>query len=239
MQFQDFTNIDTPEGVQLELTLAGLGTRMVAQLVDGSIKGGVALVLLFAVGTQVSVIVWIALLPVLFFGYEMVFEAVWSGRTPGKRSAGIRVVRLDGSAITLTNSIVRNLMRAIDVLPGAYGVGAILVFATKKHQRLGDLAAGTIVIRERKPVRELPAVPLGAIRVPQGFDATMVTQDEVALARSFLARRSSLETAHRNRLADQIATRMADLIVDPSGSLAGEKLIEVVVAVKTGAIGRS
>ena len=238
MQFQEFANIDTPEGVQLELTLAGLGTRMIAQFVDSLVKAGVALVLLLVIGTQVSFIFWVTMLPVLFFGYEIVFETLWAGRTPGKRLSHIRVVRADGSAITFTNAIVRNLMRLVDILPGTYGVGAVLVFTTKNHQRLGDLAAGTIVVREPLKVEHLPAVRLDRVQVPPGFDATMVTQDQVGLARSFLIRRASLDPGHRQRLALQIAQQLKRSIVDPSGSLSGERLVEVVVAVKT-ASGRS
>ena len=236
MQFEDTTTVDTPEGVQLELTLAGLGTRMTAQLTDWLIKGVASLLLLLIVGRfdLASVVVLVSLTLVLFFGYELLFEVIWSGRTPGKRASGIRVVKSDGSPVTFTAVLVRSLLRVVDFLPTFYGVGAILVFTTRKNQRLGDLAAGTVVVREPKKSSSPVTTLLEDVSVPPGFDATRVTQEQLALARSFLLRRQSLGLDVRERLAGQIADELRAVVMDPSGGLADIRLIEVVVAAKSG-----
>lgn len=235
MELEDTTHVNTPEGVLLELTLAGLGTRMTAQLVDGLIKGAILLGVLLVIGfAQVTPVLLFTMIPILFFGYELAFEAMWSGRTPGKRSSGIRVLRADGGPINFTSAVVRNLLRIVDQLPIGYGVGAVLVFTTKKNQRLGDLAAGTVVVRERK----LDASPLRAgldhVVVPAGFDATAVSQEQLALARSFQLRKSSLGHEPRGRIARQVAAELRKTTVDPASTLSDEQLIEVVIAVKSG-----
>ena len=84
------------------------------------------------------------------WGYFTLFEAFWNGRTPGKRVARIRVIQRSGRAIGLFESMARNLVRYVDQLPFFYAVGVIAMFATRQHQRLGDLAAGTLVVRDRE-----------------------------------------------------------------------------------------
>jgi uncharacterized RDD family membrane protein YckC len=241
MFFDDTTHIDTPEGVHLELTLAGLGSRITAQLLDGLIKAVVVLFVLVALAnSELGVALSITVAAVIVLGFEIIFEMLWVGQTPGKRAMKLRVVMTDGGSVTFAPVVVRNLLRLIDFLPGAYAVGAVLAFTTKKAQRLGDLVAGTIVVRERKP-RPAPIGLRGLDRVtvPPGFDATAVTSDQVVLCRNFLARRTTLEYATRLRMAQAIEAQLAQSVVDPTGELVGEGLIEVVLAVKTGASGMS
>ena len=235
MQFDNTTGIDTPEGVQLELTLAGLGSRLVASLADTVVKGVIVLLAAMLAGAIGASAIFVALVsvPILFFGYETFFETRWSGRTPGKRWNGLRVVMADGSPVTFTPVLVRNLLRVVDWLPAMFSLGALLVFTTKKNQRLGDLAAGTLVIRERKadePVSRR-SVP---IAVPAGFDATAVTQEQLVLARSYLERKDSLDGIYQARLANQIADELRNVVLDPTGSMSNNQLIAAVVAVKTG-----
>ena len=150
---QETLRIATPEGVSLELSLAGLGSRFVALLADTFLQG-VALALLivalvvadvdrFAFGAVVAVAIF-----ALLFVYPMAFELAAGGRTPGKRWSSLRVVCDDGSPLTFRSSALRNVLRLVDILPGLYLVGAIAIFATRANQRLGDLAAGTLVVRE-------------------------------------------------------------------------------------------
>ena len=90
---------------------------------------------------------------IVFFcnwGYFTLFEAFWNGQTPGKRVARIRVIQRSGRAIGLFESMARNFVRYVDQIPFFYAVGVIAMFATKQHQRLGDLAAGTLVVRDRE-----------------------------------------------------------------------------------------
>src|ERR1035437_7266813 len=145
------------------MPLAGIGSRFIALLVDMLIwcAGFLVLVILFAVFAPknkalskipeqwaVALVIFIVFL--LFWGYFTLFEAFWNGRTPGKRVARIRVIQRSGRAIGLFESMARNLVRYVDFLPFFYGVGVIAVFVTRQHQRLGDLAAGTLVVRDRQ-----------------------------------------------------------------------------------------
>lgn len=154
----------TPEGVSLEFVLAGLGSRFVAALLDGIVQGVAALILVYAVaealgGTSangstttrsyvaaglISLIVFLA-----FFGYPVLFECLNNGRTPGKAMTGLRVVRTTGAAVRFRSSVLRNIVRIVDWLPGFYAVGAVLVVASRHNQRLGDMLGSTLVVRER------------------------------------------------------------------------------------------
>lgn len=159
----DQLNIDTPELVSIEMPLAGIGSRFIALLVDYLIwfAGLVVVVLVSSfilpaihafnhVSEQWAEALVIFLIFLLNWGYFTLFEAFWNGRTPGKRIARIRVIQRSGRAIGLFESMARNLIRYVDQLPFFYAVGVIAMFVTKQHQRLGDLAAGTLVVRDRE-----------------------------------------------------------------------------------------
>jgi uncharacterized RDD family membrane protein YckC len=164
----DELNIDTPELVDIQMPLAGIGSRFIALLVDTLIWFACFLVVgvllaIFLPGiaafSELSAEWAVALVIFIIFmanwGYFTLFEAFWNGRTPGKRVARIRVIQRSGRAIGLIESMTRNLVRYIDMQPFAlYAVGVIAIFATRQHQRLGDLAAGTLVVRDR--VQEAP-----------------------------------------------------------------------------------
>lgn len=159
----DQLSIDTPELVSIEMPLAGIGSRFIALLVDYLIWGAgfTVLVLLLSlilpsilafsrVSGQWAVALVIFFLFLVNWGYFTLFEAFWNGCTPGKRVAHIRVIQRSGRAIGLFESMARNLVRYVDQLPGFYAVGVITMFVTRQHQRLGDLAAGTLVVRDRE-----------------------------------------------------------------------------------------
>src|SRR5579859_1276777 len=158
MVFEDRLTLDTPEGVQLELTLAGVGSRFTAALVDYLIQGVILLALGLVLGYGVGVDPGaggfaLAIFSICFFlvftGYDVSFEVLNAGRTPGKRLNGLRVVRESGAPVTFATSAVRNVLRLIDILPGWYIVGIASILITGRNQRLGDLAAGTVVVRDR------------------------------------------------------------------------------------------
>jgi uncharacterized RDD family membrane protein YckC len=165
----DQLNIDTPELVEIEMPLAGIGSRFIALLVDmliwmaGLFVLGIATAIFGAsigafskISAQWAEAIVIFILFLLFWGYFTLFEAFWNGRTPGKRVARIRVIQRSGRAIGLFESMARNLVRYIDMQPfPLYAVGVIAIFSTRQHQRLGDLVAGTLVVRDR--VLEEPA----------------------------------------------------------------------------------
>ncbi|MFZ1084260.1 MAG: RDD family protein [Terracidiphilus sp.] len=158
----DQINIDTPELVEIEMPLAGIGSRFLALLIDYLILIAGTLLLswlwdVFLPGLksfselsyQWAVAIRLLIIFAINWGYFTLFEAFWNGRTPGKRIAKIHVIQRSGRAIGLFESMARNLVRFIDQIPFFYAVGLITMFCTRQHQRLGDLAAGTLVVRER------------------------------------------------------------------------------------------
>jgi len=136
---------------------------------------------------------------------------LWNGQSPGKRWTGLRVIRADGTPITLSESFIRNLTRLVDFLPAAYGVGIITMFIDKKSRRLGDLAAGTLVVHDRAPIsiqslsvkRSINYSVQGYKPVSlDGFPVERLTNDDLSLIEDFLSRRDQL--THRETLAIQI-----------------------------------
>jgi uncharacterized RDD family membrane protein YckC len=233
-------SIATPEGLDLDVVLAGAGSRVIAGLLDALLKGAVLLAGLFATvvaspNSGVLVALWALLGFAVVFGYDVLFEVAAGGRTPGKRWTGLRVLTREGSAVGVGPSVVRNLLRLVDAIPGPYVVGIVLVALTRRHQRLGDLVAGTIVVRER---RQLAPALVGPISSTSGFelarwDVSAVTADEVATVRRFLERRDSLDPTARRRLAEDLAARLLPRVVGPSEPPVPERFLEDLVAVKS------
>jgi uncharacterized RDD family membrane protein YckC len=159
----DQLNIDTPELVAIEMPLAGIGSRFIAILVDYLIWGFaffifflLALIVIpaFSIFGRISAnwAIGIALLIVflMHWGYFALFEAFSNGRTPGKRVARIRVIHQSGRGINFVEALARNLVRYVDGLPSFYAVGIVVIFLSRRNQRLGDMVAGTLVVRDRQ-----------------------------------------------------------------------------------------
>lgn len=159
---RDQLNIDTPELVAIEMPLAGIGSRFIAILIDYIILGAFLLLLLLVsaivipalhifggVSANWAIGIFFLIVFLMQWGYFSLFEALWKGRTPGKRAAKIRVIHQSGRGITFLESLSRNLVRFIDYLPGFYAVGVVAMFMSRQHQRLGDMVAGTLVVRDR------------------------------------------------------------------------------------------
>ena len=148
----------TPEKAVVSYKLAGVGGRIGSHLIDLLI-----ILLLWITLSVVGSVLSLTISPVLgmalmvfgvvssVFLYFILFEWLWNGQTIGKRAVGLRVVSLDGTPVTLRGAVYRNLLRPADFLPVMYFAGLIAMFMNEKSQRLGDLAAGTIVIHEAKP----------------------------------------------------------------------------------------
>jgi uncharacterized RDD family membrane protein YckC len=162
--YHDQLSIDTPEQVELNYSVAGIGSRFVALLLDmliilaAYVVLGVAFVLAASVlggrNNSGALGLWfIAALVVVYFvinwGYFALFEAYWQGQTPGKRVMLLRVIKDSGRQITLFEALARNLLRFVDYLPGFYLVGVIAMLCNKRNKRLGDMVAGTLVVHER------------------------------------------------------------------------------------------
>src|SRR3954469_18773110 len=224
--------IETPERVPLHFALASIGNRFIACAIDHTIQ----IVTLIVVGTFFAIISnassfgsrlmsapkWvIALLIVIQFvifdGYFAMFEWLWRGQTPGKRWLKLRVIREDGRPITFFEAAVRNILRNFDIMPlPFYSVGLISVFASSKDQRIGDMVAGTVVVREREA--EAPAfaqvfaspVSDAALRRsfrPVAFTANVekLSEPEIEVVETFLRRRWDLGDVPRQWMAWRVA----------------------------------
>lgn len=216
MHLEDRLTIETPEGVSIDLTLAGLGSRLGAAAIDVVIQGVLLLAVTLALslaGTAVSPDLGVFLLGVgtlvvmiIVIGYYIVFEAFNGGRTPGKAVFGIRVVTVDGSALSLGAVTLRTLMRLVDFLPAAYAIGAIAVVTSARNQRLGDLVANTVVVRDRIPVS--PATTPMPVDDLRGWDVSAVGDAEITLIRRWASRRHDLNDDARRNLAGDLALRL-------------------------------
>jgi uncharacterized RDD family membrane protein YckC len=223
----DYNNllIDTPENVELDAEIAGFGTRCVAALIDYLIMFILFFILfivflrgIFTIRTQGTWLIagLVGLQFILMTFYHLAFEFLWNGQTPGKRLVGVRVVQSNGLPATTTGLVIRNFLRLFDFFPIFYGIGFIVLFATKRTQRLGDLAAGTVVIRERKSlkletVRENFTVKYHHIRpldaVPTYIDVSRLTEQDRLDVVNYLQRRKDLRK--REYIVGGIAARIA------------------------------
>jgi uncharacterized RDD family membrane protein YckC len=234
--------IATPEGVSLELPLAGIGSRFVALLVDTLLQSlaFVALIVLLIVadaGGFAAAAVMAVTGFVLVFVYPVAFELGAAGRTPGKRWSNLRVVCDDAAPITFRASALRNLLRLVDALPGMYLVGAIAIFATSNNQRLGDLAAGTIVVREPRAGAQFaqPIAPVGEAELEDlpAWDVSGLRDTELAALRRFLERRHALDVVPRNLLARDLADRLRPRVGGVGADLAPERFLELIAALRS------
>ena len=236
-------HIETPEGVAFGYEVADIGTRFIGALIDTAVLGIALLVinlllrvmlertgdlgrLLF--GDELSwqgglALALYALLNfVIFWGYYVFFELLWNGQTPGKRFAGTRVVCSDGNPVGPLEVIVRNLVRVVDFLPTGYGLGLVTMFLNRQARRLGDFAAGTLVVKERRGVT-LESLDLAAPGVldredPARADALLreypyihrLSVADYELIRETLARadQQAVDPALLHRLARAIAVKL-------------------------------
>ncbi len=239
---RDRLKLDTPEGLALDLVLAGPGTRALAALFDlllqGLVLAAMALIVVNGVGGSLSAAILLIFSAAFVPGYHVYFETRSAGQTPGKQRMKLRVLRTDGGAVSTAASLVRNLLRLVDFLPSTYFVGAAAIFMTSLNQRLGDLAAGTIVVIEpdRSPRPDLLAMPPPLVRrttEEPAWDVTAITAEEVALIRAFLARRATLPHGARAKLAEQLADRVRARVATPGTWPTAETLLEGVVRRKS------
>src|ERR1043165_7743126 len=173
---------------------------------------------------------------IVLWGYPMVFEIFWKGQTPGKRLMGMRVIQEGGYSLTPQVVIVRNLVRVVDFLPGAYFVGLIVMMVNRRYKRVGDFVAGTIVIRERSSAA-LPPQFRATVPVPMGEEERVaelrrlgVHQLDPALlqlVRDFIARRATLQPDARVRVADRLCRTITQTLGLPEER--GEKLLHCVL----------
>jgi uncharacterized RDD family membrane protein YckC len=242
----DKLTIETPEQTALDFAVAGIGSRFLAIAYDVLIQflvglivgilGSITLGVVFAGSPRAGI--WIiAILGLfyfmLYFGYYAIFEIWWNGQTPGKRKVGIRVIKDDGRPLTPAESIGRNLMRIVDWLPFFYGVGIVSAFLTKGNKRLGDLVVGSLVVRETsfkelQPIWQTTASANASVISGSGpLGAERLSAEEFSLVESFLSRRSSMDSALRWRMADEVLRKVHDKLTIPMGfTMSAEKILE-------------
>ena len=233
--------IETPERVQLEFALASIGNRFLAVSIDHFIQYvSIFLIAWFVLsisGYSTSVIpdtadkllaempkwtvaILIIVLFLIFAGYFILFEWLWNGQTPGKRWLKLRVIREDGRPLTLWEAIARNLLRICDAVPGfilpVYSVGLIVIFLSGRDQRVGDIFAGTVVVRERTDEaptfaetfsNRITDVAFTRVQKTSGVEAnvSLLTEREVEVVEGFLRRRWDLTERQRLWMAWRIA----------------------------------
>jgi uncharacterized RDD family membrane protein YckC len=240
--------VRTPEAIAFYYELAGLGSRFLALCVDTAIQVAVliAIVTLAAFSTRgvtgiagtlrltdktlysaltAAVVIIIFL---LFYGYFIAFEKLWNGQTPGKRLLGIRVVRDGGYPVELAGSIVRNLVRIAEFAVGFYCLSAISMVLSSENKRLGDYAAGTIVVRDRGfEVRDFRAWRRpgpGDDHVSSGPLAAL-TAEELALVDRYHARRTSLAPTSARAAAAKIAAVVRPKVGPELAGLGDDELL--------------
>jgi uncharacterized RDD family membrane protein YckC len=225
--------IETPERVPLHFALASIGNRFLACAFDHALQlfvmAAVAFLFLWLgrrVGEWYERLadapnwVWAVLIFALFAvwsGYFVFFEWVWNGQTPGKRWLRLRVIREDGRPVTFWEAAARNVLRIFDMMPFPfYSVGLVSVFVSRRDQRVGDMVAGTVVVREREaqaPTFEQvfdaptsdPALRRSYRPVAFTCDLTGVGEREIEVVESFLRRRWDLPDAARAWMAWRVA----------------------------------
>ena len=227
--------IETPERVPLHFALASIGNRFLACAVDHTIQVlAIALMALSftivannaSLGNRLAeapkwvYAIGIVIVFLLFSGYFAFFEWLWNGQTPGKRWLKLRVIREDGRPITFFEAVVRNLVRILDMQPAPvfpfYSIGFISVFASSKDQRVGDMVAGTVVVREREA--EAPAFaqvfasPVSDPALRRSFrpvvftaNVNSLTESEIEVVETFLRRRWDLNDVPRQWMAWRVA----------------------------------
>jgi uncharacterized RDD family membrane protein YckC len=232
----DDYRLTTPEAIDIAYRVSGIGTRFLAIAIDALIWLGLETVILIgtitlylqgAAAHSATVILGLSLSFILFWGYFIFFETVWAGQTPGKRRLRIRVIKTSGYPIGFIEAVIRNLVRIIDFLPVFYGVGVLVMFISPQARRLGDYAAGTIVIKERGAVSiadlgvatfraEIPSVSvprLGEVDPDElAWNLQALSTQDRQIIQEFLDRAPSLASAARQRLGEGIAARTAQRI---------------------------
>jgi uncharacterized RDD family membrane protein YckC len=199
--------VETPEGIHLYLLPAGLAPRALAWLLDFLIR--LAFLWVMSIGLAFSGRaghgVFLLILFVLLWLYPILFELFWQGQTPGKKVVGLRVVNADGTPVGWVASTTRNLLRAFDMLPLAYAFGVLASLFDPRGRRLGDMAAGTLVVHVPQPPRAPQALGLAAVDPPP------------ALARA--EREALLEFAERHaQLSGERQIELAQLLQPITGA---------------------
>ncbi len=212
----------TPEGVILDFERAGVASRAIARVVDlaalvmlFSSVGNVLVAIAATFSESAAVIGILITFFALIFVYPVVLETFWRGRTVGKAALGLRVVTSEGASIRFRHAAVRSMLQLVDIVATLGGGAIITALSSNEGQRLGDMAAGTYVVRERRTRGEIDEREI-RIRVPTRYEHIVPTLDptplrpaQTALIRSFLVRSTDLDPTARAAIAVQLAEKVA------------------------------
>ena len=230
--------VETPDHVVLRYDLAGAGNRGFAAVVDFLLASTIAF-------TANMILSWLGVMNqatfflfggitlmvtlVLIWAYFILLEWLWNGQTIGKRMYRLRVINEDGSPAQFTAVLIRNLLRLVDFLPALYGLGVLVIVLSPKSQRLGDLAAGTYVVRAPRP--QVDWFSLRTV-TPLAAGVTAETRrmpgEAQRLVREFVAREAQLAPIERARIAAVIAAKLRTYTVDDLGPLNDVDLIHAI-----------
>jgi uncharacterized RDD family membrane protein YckC len=252
LRMERTVTVRTPESIAFYYELAGLGSRSLAIIVDGIIQAIATIVLLILLGVASdravqladamhldgkqfgSLVAAIAILLLfwIWFGYFIAFETRWRGQTPGKKLLGIRVVRDGGYPVDFMGALIRNMVRVIEAIFGFYLMSAISAVLSSENKRLGDFAAGTIVVRDK--AFEVPDTAkwlegdAAADAAPALANADMLSDEEWALVDRYIGRRTTLPPEAATAAAARIATALRPKLgADASGLSADELLLRL------------
>ncbi|MHC1782454.1 MAG: RDD family protein [Anaerolineaceae bacterium] len=255
----ELLTVDTPENVSFDFEIAGIGSRFLAALVDTSLIL-ILQALVFAVGILVTVglkqdvgslssylendptwfLAITGMVSFLFlWGYYIFFEMIWNGQSPGKRLSKMRVIRVDGRPVTLSESLIRNLVRLIDFLPGFYGVGVMAMFIQPQSRRLGDLAAGTLVVHEKAKFFDLASLeapemqivlPISLSDSINGLPMERLSGSDLHMVEEYLHRYKKLENAEA--LGLQMVTFLWDKMDLSTETIPHQSAVDILAAIR-------
>lgn len=255
----EFLNIDTPENVAFGYEVAGIGSRFIAALVDTILIIILQLVVNVAVlflgrllldlldtqldGANDALFAWLVagfglLAFALLWGYYIGFELFWNGQSPGKWMMDLRVLRTDGSPISLVEALIRNLVRLVDFMPAFYGVGVVTMFINTRARRLGDLAANTLVVYDQTAITldsldkpaELPGANGPVSDETRALPLERLRDKDIHLVEDFMRRRLHLANTSdlTMRLVHMLHRRM-DLPPQNMSVIEGDHFLDEVV----------
>ncbi len=234
MQFFNRITLQTPESVELEFTLAGIGNRAYALLIDYLVWGLILIGFLITwlifstqladaigilVGGTEQVSLWLQAIQILisffiYVGYFVFFEALWQGQTPGKRYVKIRVIRDDGRPAGLQQATLRALLRPVD---DTFFLGVFLIALGKREKRLGDWVAGTLVIQEERPIASA-SFPVSeqaqalANQLQMEADLSRLLPEDFAVIREYLQRSGAMTTQAKAELSRELAHQVKEVM---------------------------
>jgi uncharacterized RDD family membrane protein YckC len=232
MRFFNRISFQTPESVELDFTLAGIGNRAYALIIDYLVLGLSLIIFLIFWGflsfylselltgnIRDNLQLWLVAIQLLiiftlYVGYFVIFETLWQGQTPGKKWVKIRVIRDDGRIISISQATLRALLRPIDDL---FFLGAFLIIFTKKEKRIGDLVAGTIVIQEETREKK-SSLNIGneaaslASHLEINGDISQLLPEDFAIIKEYLERKEEMLIEARKEISNRLANQAKEII---------------------------